>query len=150
MAGAHLLGFYFVHVECVTCLVHESCVVFRHNAVYSTQGSLFLLDPQDLSPAAIPSIHTSLALTPTILFCCFPVFGTQVLLSRAWSRYLLLGLVRVLPCDLGNKSCISLVLNYLAGILSVDDLYGTYLSVQSLQVPVLIFRSPGVAKNKYG
>ena len=33
------------------------------------------------------------------------------------------GSMRVRPCDLGNKSCISLVLNYLAGILSVDDLY---------------------------
>ena len=107
------VGFFFVHIECVTCLVHESCVVyddfgdrssfvglhiecvaspvhasffvFRHNAVCSTQGLLFVLDPQDISPVDIPSRNTSLALTPTILFYCSPVFGTQVLLSRAWS-----------------------------------------------------------------
>ena len=42
-----------VHIECVTCLVHESYTVFRHNNVCSTQVPLFLLDPQDLLPAAI-------------------------------------------------------------------------------------------------
>ena len=44
-----LFGFFclFVHIECVTCLVHESCVVFRHNSVCSNQGPLFLLDPRD-------------------------------------------------------------------------------------------------------
>ena len=25
--------FYIVHIECVTCLVHEYCVVLRNNAV---------------------------------------------------------------------------------------------------------------------
>ena len=39
--------FFFVHIECATCLVHESCVVFRHNAVCSNQAPLFLLDPRD-------------------------------------------------------------------------------------------------------
>ena len=85
VTGALSLAFAFVPIECVTCLVHESCVVFRHNAACSNQGPLFLLDPRDLSSAAIPSRNTSLALTPTILFYCSPVFGTQVLLSRAWS-----------------------------------------------------------------
>ena len=71
--------FYFVHIERVACLVHESRVVFRHNTVCSTQGSLFLLliYPQDLSPAAIPTRNTSLALTPTHYLV--------VLLSRLWN-----------------------------------------------------------------
>ena len=30
------------------CLVHKSCVVFRHKSVSSAQGPLFPLDPQDL------------------------------------------------------------------------------------------------------
>ena len=55
-----------------------TCVVFRHNAAYSTQGPVFLLDPRDLSPAAIPSINTSLALLLTILVYCSLESGAAI------------------------------------------------------------------------
>ena len=85
-------SFVGLHIECVTCPVHASFFVFRHNAVCSTQGPLFVLDPQDLSPVDIPSRNTSLALTPTKFV---------LLLSRLWNSGAAIKSV-VMICTVGS------------------------------------------------
>ena len=79
-SGPHLLANHFVQIESVTCLVYESCVVFRHNAVSSTQGRFFLIDPHDLHlqpfldetrHSCLPSLSCSTVLPRFKLRCCF-------------------------------------------------------------------------------
>ena len=137
MTGVHSLAFLFIHIECVTCHVHESRVVFRHKPVSSTQGALFLLDSQDLQlqpflhetrHSCLPLLYFSAVLPCFEPRCCCQERGHDIFTI---ATEILMGLVRVLPCvSWEQRFAFSLALYYLAG--SFHLIFYAYASMSSL------------------
>ena len=104
MTAAYSLGLFSAYFECVPCLVHQSRVVFRHIAVSSAEGPLFLLDPQDLQLqpflyetrySCLPPLSCSTVLLCFKLRSCCQERGHDIY-TRATE--IVMGLVRILPC----------------------------------------------------